>query len=873
MEDPPSFVDVTTCCLCSSDDNDQILFRCGHTQCRLCITKLLPTPDAVTAAVCPICHIPSCLPIAAAGSNTDLLPENQSCSVCILKGEVSPCYYECLDCYDLLCTTCSQGHSASSSTVSHRIVPLADTNHDTAGTQLVVSRMTICKKHSGKEITLYCQSCKQLMCMLCALFDHTEHNQCTIKEASGIARETIRSIIEDRTIRLARLELERDKALDAIKTMEISESSITKRLMEKSESIIQQIVAERLAVSQTVNSMFASHKKELAIASEIMQTCIKLTRGTLITCTNALCADNTDMVELCNSLADGLAGIHETEESMFHMCNSHQVPTVQLHIQTPHWPIFTLQSAESNTSDTIGEAFETKPSANNVLSKNHIITDSYSTNSDRVNTDVYENETPIVLATDSNAHSAEERSLLMTDHQRESRENISELKAISPDVKEEINLDDVCDDPVRVVNNVTVPIDKTNDLQQVEHVPSEDASDRENAANDHIRKKIYVPKAFYNPNKATQLNTNIPRRASHSNSQLTTVNVLDEATTSTQITKYISSDVESPVPLQDKVDDESDAWALPQAARKKRITLSTPDLYVPSTYSDAVKKTKRPPMARRKPQVSLSFEYSFDTAVKRDCNKVQINGLCFYENDRILVTDKGNAKLKNLLKDGSQPHNRQFENIIPERIASIRNNIACISKNDLYIMTKDIAVISKVVLCTKPPDKDAVFSFCLTTTKDMFVVGNLPENKLKAFSPTSGNLTSVWDCPVKAPVVDICGTAKGHLLICSWRGRGCIHLVDISGRERQKFLHSKLSSSKDRWRPNDVCSDAREFVFAADYARNEIDVFSPQGEMILTHSTTSYGPQQPHRLIVDPNYRLFVSGDDSDIVVYNISLQ
>ncbi|XP_041369372.1 E3 ubiquitin-protein ligase TRIM56-like [Gigantopelta aegis] len=918
MEDSPSFIDVTTCNLCSSIDGDQILFLCGHTHCRACVTKSSETTEGAEVAICPTCKLPTCLSVSVTGSKNDLSSDaGKSCSVCILKGEVSPCSYRCLDCFDLLCSVCSTGHSASSSTVSHRIVPLDNPSPVTSGTELVVFRKTVCEKHNGREMSLYCKSCKLLLCMQCALFDHTDHDRCTLKEASEIAKESIHSIIEERTVRLSDLELERNRALDAIKRLEMSECNLIEKVFAESDAIIQQVVAERQTIAETVSSVFANHKEELAIASEIIKTCIKLARDTLITCSNALCADDSDLVLLCSTLQDGLEGVHNTEESMFRVCESHEAPAVQVSVQTPHWPIFTLQTTvESTTSDTtVTEVCETISSANYMLLKNDNTTASYPANIDNINTHVYEKETQEafnidnintaaygketqeVFNIDDNAQNTEAYSLAVTSDQIGSCVNISDSKLDSTDVREEIDLDDVCDDPIKPDNNVMASVKKTKSSQP-ETVPSEDASDLDDASNNQSRKKIYVPKGFYTLNKQAQMNADLQKRHSSSNNEVngsdtdiseSSLNVYNEANVSTQITKYtMGGDMGKDTKMNDVVghlhpqkentEDDADAWARPQAGFNKRTSCNTiVDVYssVPSTYSDMVKKRKRPVNVpvNRPVQVSLSLHHTFDTAVKRDSQDVEIKGLCFYDSDRILVSDRGNGKLKNLLKDGKQPHNRQFDaSIMPERIAATHGSIACISQNILYIITKDIDIISKIVLSNTPPDEDVVFSFCLTTLKDKFVVGNLPGNKLKAFRSTSGNLTSEWDCPVKAPIVAMCANGKGELLVCSWRGRGCIHVVDVAGKELQKFTHSGLKNSKERWKPNDVCSDLRGFVFAADYTRNEIDVFSPRGDLVLVHNTTSDGLQRPHRIIVDVDYRLYVSGDGSRIVVYNTQL-
>ena len=59
----------------------------------------------------------------------------------------------------------------------HRLLEL------TIETELVVDKLVLCKTHPDKLIELYCNQCKDVICMMCFVVNHSTHDTVTVEEA------------------------------------------------------------------------------------------------------------------------------------------------------------------------------------------------------------------------------------------------------------------------------------------------------------------------------------------------------------------------------------------------------------------------------------------------------------------------------------------------------------------------------------------------------------------------------------------------------------------------------------------------------------------------------------------------------------------
>ena len=59
----------------------------------------------------------------------------------------------------------------------HRLLEL------TGETELVIDKLVFCKTHENKILELYCNQCKDVICMMCFVVNHTTHDTVTVEQA------------------------------------------------------------------------------------------------------------------------------------------------------------------------------------------------------------------------------------------------------------------------------------------------------------------------------------------------------------------------------------------------------------------------------------------------------------------------------------------------------------------------------------------------------------------------------------------------------------------------------------------------------------------------------------------------------------------
>ena len=82
----------------------------------------------------------------------------------------------CHDCEEFLCDNCQAAHKALKLTRSHQIVSIQEFQAQAA--KLIAAKKNIpsCEKHRGNELKIYCETCKELICIDCTIRLHRDHN-------------------------------------------------------------------------------------------------------------------------------------------------------------------------------------------------------------------------------------------------------------------------------------------------------------------------------------------------------------------------------------------------------------------------------------------------------------------------------------------------------------------------------------------------------------------------------------------------------------------------------------------------------------------------------------------------------------------------
>ena len=172
------------CTLCHEHFTLPKLLPCGHLLCRSCLVSWLKSQPE---ANCPLCQCAIVDPKARKGRNLEdiadgfrtdlamaalveadrLLSEQHVCCVCVNLAAVSMC----LNCGDMLCSSCANVHKKLSATKHHKMENLASLTVE----KLTANRPATCAVHDDEVSKVYCPNHGVSICLLCAT---TDHRQC-----------------------------------------------------------------------------------------------------------------------------------------------------------------------------------------------------------------------------------------------------------------------------------------------------------------------------------------------------------------------------------------------------------------------------------------------------------------------------------------------------------------------------------------------------------------------------------------------------------------------------------------------------------------------------------------------------------------------
>ena len=178
--DEPSHME---CTVCHEHFTLPKLLPCGHLLCRHClVTWLKSQPEAN----CPLCRcaivdpkerkgrslediadsFPTDLAMAALVEADRLLSKQHVCCVCVNVAAVSMC----LNCGDMLCSSCVTVHGKLSATKHHRVEDLTSMTVE----KLAANRPATCAVHDEEVCKLFCPTHGVSICLFCVTQGHRQ---------------------------------------------------------------------------------------------------------------------------------------------------------------------------------------------------------------------------------------------------------------------------------------------------------------------------------------------------------------------------------------------------------------------------------------------------------------------------------------------------------------------------------------------------------------------------------------------------------------------------------------------------------------------------------------------------------------------------
>lgn len=200
--------DQLTCPICFTFFTNPKPLQCFHIYCRGCLEQVV---DGDQSICCPKCRQTTLLPANGlpglqSAFHVSYLFEIQD----ILKkikleqeGQKTPCDKctkrdakgFCCDC-GFVCEICIEVHESWTDFSNHRVISLERLKIDATKIVPPIRRTLYCSTHPGKELDLYCETDKELICRDCIVRVHRDHQYDLVSEAFPKHHDTLVAHLE-----------------------------------------------------------------------------------------------------------------------------------------------------------------------------------------------------------------------------------------------------------------------------------------------------------------------------------------------------------------------------------------------------------------------------------------------------------------------------------------------------------------------------------------------------------------------------------------------------------------------------------------------------------------------------------------------------
>ena len=204
--------DHLKCSICLDPFTDPKLMQCFHVFCKKCLEPLVLRDQHGISLCCSICRRSTPLPtngvsglqpafyinhyfdIRDALQKVKHGQEGQKtlCEKC-KKREVNGF---CRDCGKFVCEACIEMHKTWEEYSTHKVISLEQLKSDATDMVSPSKKTLYCSKHPEKELDLFCETDKELICRDCIVKTHRDHQYDLVSEAFPKHQDAIDSYLE-----------------------------------------------------------------------------------------------------------------------------------------------------------------------------------------------------------------------------------------------------------------------------------------------------------------------------------------------------------------------------------------------------------------------------------------------------------------------------------------------------------------------------------------------------------------------------------------------------------------------------------------------------------------------------------------------------
>ena len=300
--------DQLTCAICLDAFKDPKLLQCFHVYCKDCLQRLVVQDQQGQLSLsCPTCRQSTVLPQATGVSGLqsafhvhhlleikDALekvkePQKVKCDKCKTP---KPATSYCRDCGEFICATCTTVHREWDAFAKHEVVAMEQFESKVKQLDALKKVTLYCPLHQGKELELYCETCEELICLLCTVNKHCrpEHKYDLVSDTFEKHKAEITTSLEPinklRTATsdaLEQVDVRSHKFDDQEVAVEASVRRYVKQLHELLETKQAEEIDRLKQVMRVKRKNVAAQKEELETVLTKLDSCLSFVNDSLRT--------------------------------------------------------------------------------------------------------------------------------------------------------------------------------------------------------------------------------------------------------------------------------------------------------------------------------------------------------------------------------------------------------------------------------------------------------------------------------------------------------------------------------------------------------------------------------------------------------------
>ena len=300
--------DQLTCAICLDAFKDPKMLQCFHVYCKDCLQRLVvQDQQGQLSLCCPTCRQSTVLPQATGVSGLqsafhvhhlleikDALekvkePQKVKCDKCKTP---KPATSYCRDCGEFICTMCTTAHREWDVFAKHEVVAMEQFESKVKQLDALKKVTLYCPLHQGKELELYCETCDELICLLCTVNKHCrpEHKYDLVSDTFEKHKAEITTSVEPinklRTATsdaLEQLDVQSHEFDDQEVAVEASVRRYVKQLHELLETKQAEEIDRLKQVMRVKRKNVAAQKEELETVLTKLDSCLSFVNDSLRT--------------------------------------------------------------------------------------------------------------------------------------------------------------------------------------------------------------------------------------------------------------------------------------------------------------------------------------------------------------------------------------------------------------------------------------------------------------------------------------------------------------------------------------------------------------------------------------------------------------